>query len=105
MTPVDERMEALEQRLERIETLLGEMKETVTELAEARNHRHRHVGTPNPYDAIARAKAEEYQTFAWGMKLAGGLAVSALVCWLSFQVYQDFRDGRWNQTPMRLLPP
>ena len=105
MSPVEERLDGLEQRLERIESLLKEVKESVEEAAAERARHHRHFAPPDPYRAIARAREEEFRTFAWGMKLAGGLLVSALVCWLGFRIYQDVQDGQWNRVPVRLGPP
>ena len=105
MTPVEERLDALEQRLERIESLLEEVKESVEAAAAERARHHRPIGPPDPYRAIARAREEEFRTFAWGMKLAGGLVILGLVCWLGSRMYQDLQDGQWNRVPVRLGPP
>lgn len=105
MTPVEERLDALEQRMERIESLLKEVKETIAAVAEEQARHHRPVRPPDPYRAIARAREEEFRTFAWGMKLAGGLVILGLVCWFGFRLYQDFQDGQWNRVPVRLGPP
>jgi hypothetical protein len=106
MTPVEERLEALEQRMERMEILLRELKETLETTHEHHGHRVRPRDRREEVErAIARARAEEYRTFAGGMKLVGGMVLLVLACWLGYQVYQDSRGWRPTPLPGRLVPP
>ena len=106
MTPVEERLDALERRMERLEALLIKGQEAaenpVPREREARPHR---VRQEEIQRAIARASAEEYRTFVAGMKLVGGLLLAGLLCWLGYSLYQEYCDDQASQIRARSLMP
>jgi hypothetical protein len=93
MTPAEQaRLKVLEERSERMEALLLELKAKL-ESSHPERIRVRKPRRFDPTQAIQAAEAAEAHTFGQGMTTAAGIAIVALLIWAGVEVYERVNVG------------